>query len=180
MLMTQYAFTLPVDYPMRTVRERVAARGPQFDTLPGLGWKAFLVRENGVAGANDHQYAPLYFWPSAQAAAQFLAGPLFAGVCGAFGRPRVATGLLVRHQVDDSQQPPRWCTVEHQPVGRLLELQAHMMAFDSRSSHRRHSAWLALDASRWMLSCHQRWWGDEPPAARHATLYEVAHFSQPA
>lgn len=180
MLMLQYAYTLPADYAMRVIRERIAARGPQFDTLAGLGWKAFLVRENGVHGATDHQYAPLYLWPSAQAAADFLAGPQFAGVCGAFGRPRVQTEMLLRHRLDDSTRRPRWCTSEQQVLPRLGDLHAHLMAFDSRSSAGRHSAWLALDPSRWLLSCHQLWWGDRPPAARHATLYEVAHFSRPA
>jgi hypothetical protein len=133
-----------------------------------------------VAGATDQQYAPLYFWPSAQAAADFLAGPLFAGVCAAFGRPRVATGLLVRRQQDEGARRPRWCTSEHHGVAGLADLHAHMRAFDARGSYRRHSAWLALDASRWVLSCHELWWGEEPPAAPHAKLYEVAHFSQPA
>lgn len=180
MLMLQYQFNLPADYAMRVVRERIAARGPQFDTLPGLGWKAFLLRENGVAGATDHQYAPLYLWPSAEAAAAFLAGPLFAGVSGAFGRPQVSTPVLLRHQFDAPSRPPRWCTSEHLVLPRLTDLPAHLSAFDARVAVSRHSAWLALDPSRWLLSCHQLWWGDQPPPARHATLYEVAHFSRPA
>lgn len=179
MLMLQYQFNLPADYPMRIVRERIAARGPQFDTLSGLGWKAFLLRENGISGATDHQYAPLYLWPTPAAAAAFLAGPQFAGVCHAFGRPRVATPTLLRHQIDTSGHPPRWCTSEHQPLARLADLQMHLAAFDARVSLSRHSAWLALDPSRWILSCHQLWWGEQAPPARHATLYEVAHFSQP-
>lgn len=180
MLISQYAFTLPADYPMRTIRERIASRGPQFDTLAGLGWKAFLVREKGVAGATDHQYAPLYLWPSAQAAADFLAGPMFGAVSEAFGRPRVATSLLLRHRKDATGQPPRWCTSEHKAVASLADLGAHIDAFEARTSTARHSAWLALDASRWTLSCHQLWWGDQPPPVKHVTLYEVAYFSQPA
>ena len=180
MLMLQYIFHLPADYPMHNIRERIASRGPSFDTLPGLGWKAFLLRESGVAGATDQQYAPLYLWPTAEAAAEFLAGPLFAGVSGAFGRPRVATPLLLRHRLDAPARPPRWCTSEHHTASSLAGLHAHVAAFDARSTDGRHSAWLALDASRWQVSCHQLWWGDEPPAALQATLYEVAHFSRPA
>lgn len=180
MLMTQYTFNLPADYPMRTIRERIATRGPQFDRLPGLGWKAFLLRENGVAGATDHQYAPLYLWPSPEAAAAFLAGPQFAGVAVAFGRPRVSTPLVLRHQLDAPSHPPRWCTCEHQALARLTDMPVHLSAFDARASVSRHSAWLALDPSRWMLSCFQLWWGEQPPRVSHAALYEVAHFSRPA
>jgi hypothetical protein len=180
MLISQYAFTLPADYPMRAIRDRIAARGPQFDTCAGLGWKAFLVRDREVPGATDQQYAPHYLWPSAGAAAEFFAGPLFASVSDAFGRPRVMTSLLLRHQLDSPAQNPRWCTSEHQPVPSLAILHAHIAAFEARSTHARHSAWLALDASRWVLSSHQFWCGDDPPSAKHAPLYEVAHFSQPA
>jgi hypothetical protein len=181
MLISQYAFTLPADYPMRTIRDRIAARGPQFDTLPGLGWKAFLVREQGVAGATDHQYAPLYLWPTADAAAAFFTGPQFAAVAAAFGRPGVHTALLLRRHVASAAPAPRWCTSQHQDVASLVNLQAQLAAFDNRTTApSRHSAWLALDASRWQLSCHQLWWGDQPPEAGHGTCYEVAHFSQPA
>lgn len=180
MLMTQYAFHLPADYPMRTVRERIAERGPRFDTLPGLCWKAFLLRERGVAGATDHQYAPLYLWPSAHAAAAFLAGPLFAGVSDAFGRPRVAAPLLLRHHEDAPARVPRWCTSEHRTLAGLSELGAHIAAFDTRAPQSRHSAWLALDPSRWILSRHQLWWDEAPPEHPGATRYEVAHFSRPA
>ncbi|MGE3346775.1 MAG: DUF4865 family protein [Ramlibacter sp.] len=180
MLITQYAFTLPTDYPMQGIRERIAVRGPQFDALPGLGWKAFLVRESGVSGATDNQYAPLYLWPTAEAAGAFLAGPHFAGVAGAFGRPSVSTSILLRHHVAARAHRPRWCTSEHQSVPMLSQLQAHLSAFEGKTPAERHSAWLALDTSRWVLSCHQLWCEEKPPAASHASLYEVAHFSRPA
>lgn len=180
MLLSQYAFTLPSDYPMRAIRDRIAGRGPQFDTLPDLGWKAFLLSEKGVAGATDHQYAPLYFWPSAQGLAKFLSGPWFAAVSDAFGRPRVATSLLVRSQLDAATRRPLWCTSEHHTLAGLTALHAHIAAFDARPSAKRHSAWLGLDASRWTMSCHELWWGDQPPVVKQATLHEVAHFSQPA
>lgn len=180
MLMLQYAFALPADYPMRTVRERIAARGPQFDTLPGLGWKAFLVREKGVAGATDHQYAPLYLWPSAPAAATFLAGPFFAAVSSAFGRPRVATSLLLGHRENAPAQSPRWCTSESFALRTLSELPQWLAQLGRDAPASRHSEWLALDASRWILTRHRLWWGEQPPPSGDALLFEIAHFSRPS
>lgn len=179
MLMLQYAFALPSDYPMRTVRERIATRGPQFDRMPGLGWKAFLVREKGVAGAADHQYAPLYLWPSAPAAATFLSGPFFAAVSATFGRPRVTSTLLVGHREDTPSGRPRWCTSESFALRSLADLPRWLAQLGRHPPAARHSEWLALDASRWMLTRHRLWWSDEPPEAGEALLYEVAHFSRP-
>ena len=179
MLMTQYTFTLPADYPMRAIRERIAARGPQFDTLPGLGWKAFLMRERGLGGAPDHQYAPLYLWPSPEAAAHFFTGPLFGAVSAAFGRPVVDTALLLRLRQDAPTRRPRWCTSGRHALHSLAELPDHLAAFDNGETLGRHSAWLTLDASQWLLSCHQLWWGEPPPAGAETQLFEVAHFSKP-
>ena len=85
----------------------------------------------------------------------------------------------VHHQIDAPGRTPRWCTSEQQALPRLADLPMHLAAFDTRVSVARHSAWLALDPSRWILSCHQLWCGEQPPPARHAAVYEVAHFSQP-
>jgi hypothetical protein len=180
MLMMQYAFALPGDYPMRTVRERIASRGPQFDQLPGLGWKAFLVREKGVAGATDNQYAPLYLWRSAPAASTFLAGPFFAAVSAAFGRPRVATSLLLGHREDPPTHRPRWCTTEQFALRSLIDLPGWLGEFGRDAPEALHSEWLALDPSRWMVSRHRLWRHEEPPEPGDALLFEVAHVSRPS
>lgn len=43
----QYEITLPADYDMDVIRHRVATRGHLLDDFPGLGIKAYLMRERG-------------------------------------------------------------------------------------------------------------------------------------
>ncbi len=93
MLAMHYQFTLPADYDMRIIRGRVAARGQSFEGMAGLVFKQFLLADV-TAGAPSNRYAPVYVWASAGAAHDFLRGPLFAALSTAFGRPRVAIGLL--------------------------------------------------------------------------------------
>lgn len=47
----QYEITLPADYDMGIIHDRVATRGALLDTFPGLGLKAYCVRERGVDGS---------------------------------------------------------------------------------------------------------------------------------
>lgn len=47
MLAMQYSISLPADYEMKIIRDRVARRGPMYDTLEHLGFKAFLITEKG-------------------------------------------------------------------------------------------------------------------------------------
>jgi hypothetical protein len=182
MLMLQYSFALPADYDMRTVRARVAARSDRFDALPGLGWKAFLVREAGVAGADDNRYAPLYLWPDAAAGADFLLGPLFAGVCDAFGWARVEHGLLTRHQLLDETRTPRWCSIERRAVHGGVDPETVLAEWARPAGEGLHSVWIGLDPSRWLFTRYQLWADATAPTlpAADATLFEVAHFSQPA
>lgn len=56
----QYDIALPAGYDMTIIRERVATRGHALDDRAGLGLKAYLIRERGVAGSPVNQYAPFY------------------------------------------------------------------------------------------------------------------------
>lgn len=92
MLAVQYQVTLPTDYDMGVVRDRVARTGHLLDHYPGLGVKAFLIREKGVDGSSVNQYAPFYLWNHAAGAASFLwSGVGFSAIVRDFGRPVVQT-----------------------------------------------------------------------------------------
>lgn len=64
--MMNYTITLPANYDMKGVRERVARLGPIYDTFEHLGFKAFLMTEAGVDGNKENSYAPFYVWQSEQ------------------------------------------------------------------------------------------------------------------
>lgn len=90
----QYEITLPAHYDMGIIRERVATRGHLLDAFPGLGLKAYLIRERGETSPVN-QYAPLYLWSAPEGMNSFLWGPGFQGIVDDFGRPEVRhwTGL---------------------------------------------------------------------------------------
>ncbi|GAA3785626.1 DUF4865 family protein [Streptomyces phyllanthi] len=85
----QYEVTLPADYDMDIIRARATGKGPLLDDFPGLGLKAYLLRENGVDGSPVNQYAPFYLWQAPAGMNAFLWGPGFQGLVDDFGRPRV-------------------------------------------------------------------------------------------
>lgn len=92
MIAMQYTIGLPADYDMAVIRERVARSGHVLDRYPGLGVKAFLVREKGVDGSPVNEYAPFYLWNDAAGAASFLwSGVGFTAIVRDFGRPVVQT-----------------------------------------------------------------------------------------
>ncbi|MFV0131136.1 DUF4865 family protein [Streptomyces sp. HMX112] len=93
----QYEITLPADYDMGIIRHRVATRGHLLDAFPGLGLKAYLVRDR-ADGSVVNQYAPFYLWAAPEAMNRFLLGPAFQGVVDDFGRPEVQHWSGVAYQ----------------------------------------------------------------------------------
>ncbi len=98
MLAMQYEISLPADYDMAIIRDRIATRGHALDDYPGLGLKAYLVRDVGT-GSAVNAYAPLYLWVDDAAAGRFLwGGDGFGGIVRDFGRPTVRTWLGGDHR----------------------------------------------------------------------------------
>ncbi|NUS11036.1 MAG: DUF4865 family protein, partial [Streptomyces sp.] len=112
-----YRITLPADYDMGIIRHRVATRGRLLDDFPGLGQKAYLIRERGVDGSPVNQYAPFYLWNTPEGMNDFLWGPGFQSLVDDFGRPAVEhwTGLgFARGPAYDGT--PRAAARRSQPV----------------------------------------------------------------
>lgn len=96
MLAMQYSLTLPADYDMGIIRERVRRNGHALDDRAGLALKAYLIRVRGVDGSQVSQYAPFYLWNSPAAMTQFLiGGGGFQNIVRDFGRPPVSQWTVI-------------------------------------------------------------------------------------
>lgn len=180
----QYEITLPADYDMQVIRRRVAARAPALDTLPGLGLKAYLIRERGVDGSPVNQYAPFYLWASTDGMGRFLwGGGSFGGIVDSFGRPPVRhwTGVACLAGPDRGGVP-RHATRRAEPMP--AEADPTPLVAEAVADLQRHArqpgvytaAW-AVDPRSWELVRFTLW--TDPAAAEDAPLYQVLHLSTP-
>ncbi|GLS18689.1 DUF4865 domain-containing protein [Labrys miyagiensis] len=179
-----YAITLPAEYDMGIIRERIATKGPLLDNLPGLGLKAYLVRERGVAGSPVNQYATFYLWASAEGMGGFLwGGRGFGGIVSSFGRPPVrhwigaaclagaeplsaATAATIREEAMPPDIDPSLA------VSSALEQAAERVGQPGVCL----SA-LAVDPQSWQIVHFALSAGE--PAGDAGTRYEVGHISRP-
>ncbi|MFJ4667167.1 DUF4865 family protein [Kitasatospora purpeofusca] len=189
----QYEITLPADHDMRTVHRRIATKGPLLDSWPGLGLKAYLVRERGLDGSPVNQYAPFYLWRTTEGLNAFLLGPGFRTLCADFGRPAVrhwiGAGL---HRGPAAGTPVADGPAAVGPAGpvaatRLTErlpegadpAEAVERALAELPDHPDlHTAAVALDPARWELLRIALWRADVP-AGVPGTRYRVHHLSSP-
>lgn len=181
----QYEITLPADYDMQIIRHRVATRGHLLDTFPGLGLKAYLIRERGVDGSPVNQYAPFYLWASVAGMNHFLWGKSagFAGIVDSFGRPVVKhwTGVAFEPGSEQSAIPcmaTRYTetipesadltTVVNQALERLKQLASLPHVYATA---------FAIDPKCWEL-VHFTLWNNVTQETT-GTRYQVLHLSTP-
>lgn len=181
-----YRITLPADYDMGVIRRRVADKGPLLDDFPGLGQKAYLVRERGVDGSPVNEYAPFYLWHTPEGMNSFLWGPGFAQLAADFGRPAVEhwTGLGF-HRGAAAGRTPRCAT---RRAWRIAPGAAPAPAVEAALGELErtaadpgvHSTALAVDPRRWEL-VHFTLREDAAPAsgAPGEDRYQVLHLSRP-
>lgn len=98
MIIMQYHFTLPADYDMSIIEQRIQSNGAKLDGFPGLLFKAYLFsrRDDTLLTAKENRYAPLYVWKNAEDMTRFLHSPGFIRLTQDFGWPQIETWLTLR------------------------------------------------------------------------------------
>ncbi|MBR8640082.1 DUF4865 family protein [Streptomyces tuirus] len=177
----QYELTLPADYDMGVIRDRVARVGHLLDDWEGLGVKVYLARERGLRGSPVNQYAPFYLWNTVEGMNSFLWGRGFQGLSDDFGRPSVCqwTGLAYE---EGAGGDPRFAVRRRRPVpdaGLLAETVEDAVEEVRRLASQDGAllAAAAVDTSRWELVHFSLWEHDTTRA--DGDVFEVLHLSAP-
>jgi hypothetical protein len=183
MIAMQYSFTLPADYDMAIVRERIAVKGKLLDDLPGLAFKAYLYAQRGEA--EENLYAPFYLWHDADAMHDFLNGPGFAGVARAFGWPSVRTWTPWHASVGDAVRQARHASrsvATIAPYSDLAQLRSSEEEWAERMRRRGALAVvIGFEPAAWSIVRLCLWREAPADAAPPGELrYRVGHVSAPA
>ncbi|SDS76142.1 protein of unknown function [Friedmanniella luteola] len=186
MIAMQYQITLPADYDMGVIRDRVARTGHVLDRYPGLGLKAFLVRERGVDGSPVNQYAPFYLWSDAAGAASFLwSGVGFTAIVRDFGRPVVQTWVGgTSHRAAGGLAGARYAVRTTRRLGDDTDVVVAAAEADAglRSAVGRPGTLLGaygVDPRTWELVTFTLHAARPDDPSEDATTFEVLHLSTP-
>ncbi|MCX5398831.1 DUF4865 family protein [Streptomyces sp. NBC_00102] len=193
MYATQYEITLPADYDMGIIRKRVAVGGPTMDDRAGLGLKAFVIRERGLAGSPVNEYAPFYLWNDTGAMARFLVGGGgFQNIVRDFGRPAAHHWAgIACHAGPARATAPRSASRRLTPIpadpdqrrdglgpAALIEREVEQLAVLARRGGV-HTAALAFDPHSWQLVRFVLWSDAVAPDEEATERYEILHLSAP-
>jgi hypothetical protein len=93
MITTQYKITLPSDYDMEIIRERVRKNGYKTDGFEDLKFKLYLITEKGVHHNLQNSYCPLYLWKGSNGLNKFLFNGYYDNILNSFGWQKVNIGI---------------------------------------------------------------------------------------
>lgn len=182
MIIAHYAHRLPANYDIGIIRDRAKARGSQWDAVPELYFKGFLLRERGRFGAIANNYSSLYLWRQDDAVRDFLTGGRFDGVTDSFGRPQIETRFALDARKGDADAA-RFAYTDEQDI----PLDANLTATFAAEVERNHAqaresgtvaAAVGVDTRNWKLTrvlLSER----APEAAEHGTVYEILYLAKP-
>ena len=182
----QYEITLPADYDMTIIRHRIATRGHLLDAFPGLGLKAYLIRERGADDSPVNQYAPFYLWASVAGMNRFLwDGGGFRGIIDSFGRPSVAHWTGVAFLPGPARElTPRAAVRSIEAIPSNADLEA-LVGREAEQLKRRvqhpgvHSSAFAIDPKGWQVVRFTLWEDAAPDDDPADARFEVLHLSKP-
>ena len=112
MITVHYAHRLPADYDVSNIRARARQRGPLWDAVPELCFKAFLLRERGRSGAAASNYSSLYLWRQDEAFRNFLVDGRYRVVTDSFGRAEIQTSFALDARRGKAQRARFVCKEE--------------------------------------------------------------------
>ncbi|WP_434733142.1 DUF4865 family protein [Rhizobium sp. YTUHZ044] len=182
MIGMQYSFTLPADYDMSIIDRRIREKGPLLDGFPNLGFKAYLSARRNEFGGRDNLYAPFYLWQKPEGANEFLCGPGFEALTGAFGWPQVRTWIVWQAAVSPDIAAAAFATRD------IMQTEPYSPLADTR---RAESAEAVTDLEAGALASVSgfepttwtrvrfRLWKEMPEIGGHTQAFRVGHLSLP-
>lgn len=93
MITSQYKITLPSNYDMDIIRERVRNNGHKTDGFDELKFKLYLITEKGVNHNLQNSYCPLYLWKDSNGLNKFLFNGYYDNILNSFGWQQINIGI---------------------------------------------------------------------------------------
>lgn len=183
MLAMQYSFTLPSDYDMAKIRERIAGKGHMTDDFPQLAFKAYLLACRDEVNP-ENLYAPFYLWESPDGMNNFLGGRGFVGLTQSFGWPSIKTWSVWRSHLQPDIAVATHATreiVAIQPFSPLDVLRRdEAESIDQDIANSAVGAVSAFEPTTWTLVRFRLWTRQPEPVWNSGwRSYEVGHLSLP-
>ena len=95
MIAMQYKISLPDNYDMNVIRQRVADNGHRTDGFQDLIFKAYLISEKRDSSKSCNEYSPLYIWQNNDGMNKFIFDGYYDNILSSFGWQKINIGIPI-------------------------------------------------------------------------------------
>lgn len=114
MIGMQYKITLPSDYNMEIIKNRVQENGHKTDGFEDLLFKCYLIKEKGISSF-ENAYAPLYIWKDSKGMNKFIFDGYYDNILKSFGWQSIQLGVPLLVELEESfHQSKYMAEISHQ------------------------------------------------------------------
>ncbi|MBS7009238.1 DUF4865 family protein [Anaerostipes sp.] len=174
MTVMQYKISLPSDYDMEKIRQRIKENGFKTDGFPDLIFKAYLVSQKGRCGSFCNEYAPLYLWNDAEGMNKFIFRGFYDNILDSFGWQKIHTGIPFHFELGKNFSQSA-CVLEYKKAipetEKMTELSYSLNLSGSTGKM------LIYDPEKWE-STEYYFFEAPPEMVSGAKLYQVLHISR--
>ncbi|MDF7675763.1 DUF4865 family protein [Neisseriaceae bacterium ESL0693] len=117
----QYKISLPADYDMDIIKNRIKQNGSKTDRFPDLLFKAYLITEK-AAGALANSYCPLYVWKETEGMNQFIFQGFFDHIIQSFGWKNIEIGITALIELKHSFKNSHFVVEQYTDITPRLSL----------------------------------------------------------
>lgn len=170
----QYHITLPTDYDMNIIKERVRNTGHLMDGFQDLLVKAFLITEKS-AGALQNSYCPFYLWQDTVGMNRFIFDGYFDNILQSFGWHSIEIGISQTVELGPEFTKSRYVVAEEYAIPAQSSLKEFQFATESQAKELGKA--VIYNPDKWRYATFHFF--EERPAevASNAVVYEILYLA---
>ncbi|WP_086314532.1 hypothetical protein A5821_002110 [Enterococcus sp. 7F3_DIV0205] len=175
----QYKITLPDDYDMALIRNRVKKNGSKTDNFHDLLFKAYLISEK-VQGAISNSYAPLYVWKNADGMNQFIFEGFYDNIINDFGWQAIQIGIPLIIDQPECFTSATYLLEKNTLINEQLsmcDVPKELLRIQETLPANSLGKLIIYNPDKWQATVFGFY--AEKPAQNDAALYEILHISAP-
>lgn len=166
----QYKITLPNDYDMTIIRERVENNGFKTDGFQDLLLKAYLVLDNETR----KEYAPLYLWKQEGGMNRFIFEGFYENILTSFGWQQINIAVPLQVELGEAIKRAKFVLEIEQDIPRQDKMAAPDFSLERTAENGRV---LVYNPDKWKY-VEFYFFSDYPEnTSGNGVVYELLHLS---
>lgn len=165
----QYKISLPKNYDMDIIRNRVKNNGNKTDGFQDLFFKAYLIKSD----KEHNEYSPFYIWKNSKGMNKFIFEGFFDNILDSFGWQNINIGIPLTIELNEKFRDSKYCIEIEHKINKTYFLSRPEFSLPKEGDSGRV---LVYNPDKWRYT--EFYFYKDKPENISENIYEILHISQ--